>query len=264
MWCEHERMCFKCDMHSCAKCRLVRGDGEMVDALLHELVEERGAGGARDEATTAARAESSGAPDGGGGGARAGGAGAPKGCGVHALCVDFDRTLASTKSGGSPLVGKHTADADLLALLCSPPEGVARVAVVTRNSNIRDIETFLRGLGVPESVRVLHASKRVGKGEVMLENGLLPPEPAAAPAATPADAAVRSGAGSAYGSAVPAASAASRSPRPGGEPRRDADSATAVTVFVDDSLAEHLTDPLLSTNARVLRILFSRGPPTES
>jgi hypothetical protein len=142
LWCAHAARCFACDLHSCARCRLVRADGEAVEALVHREAAGRG---------------------------------------VFALCVDFDRTLASTRTGGSPLVGAHSTDFELLSLLCSPPAGLGRLAVVTRNAHVAEIRTFLRARGVPESVLVLHVGKGVRKSAVMAAHGLLPAADADAP-----------------------------------------------------------------------------------
>jgi hypothetical protein len=35
----------------------------------------------------------------------------------HAIFLDWDRTLCTTRTGGSPLVGKHALDPDLHGLL---------------------------------------------------------------------------------------------------------------------------------------------------
>ena len=47
------------------------------------------------------------------------------------LFMDFDRTLCTTKTGSSPLNGRHALDPELMGLACSHPN----VHVVTRNCN---------------------------------------------------------------------------------------------------------------------------------
>ena len=59
------------------------------------------------------------------------------------LFFDFDRSLCSTKAGGSPTKGNHSVDPDLAALANQHP-----MYVITRNSHANDIETFLRERGV--------------------------------------------------------------------------------------------------------------------
>ena len=43
------------------------------------------------------------------------------------IAFDFDRTVCSTKSGAMPIVGKHTVDMELVALMWQYP-----CAIVTR------------------------------------------------------------------------------------------------------------------------------------
>mmetsp|Transcript_43213 Transcript_43213/g.106716 ORF Transcript_43213/g.106716 Transcript_43213/m.106716 type:complete len:224 (+) Transcript_43213:531-1202(+) len=217
MWCPHDLRCFGCDEHSCDRCRLVRGDGEAVESLVLRALAERPIPRPSPEATDPNPASQGGDPVGS--------------SGLRALCVDFDRTLASTRSGGSPLVGAHTADAELLSAVCAAASEGAAVAVVTRNSHVQDIESFLAQLGVPPSVRVLHVSKGVSKGAVMAAHGLIAPRGAGPPQ-------LGGGEGSAAGG--------------GG----------GLTIFVDDSVDEHVSDPLLASDERVLRVLFTRGPRT--
>jgi hypothetical protein len=78
------------------------------------------------------------------------------------LFLDFDRTVCSTKAGGSPLSGTHSVDPELLALLCAPLSTGMDVHIVTRNSHKEDIESFL----VIKGVRCTHLSGSEGVDEV--------------------------------------------------------------------------------------------------
>jgi len=218
-FCPHHKRCFVCDggngWGGCNTCRLLCGDGDDVVALVQRV-------------------------------------------GAYVVFLDFDRTLATTKRGGSPLanpsssktatkgslpshqyshagrgeggggevtdIGEdkdfgcreagdkerlvaaaastHTVDEALHALACSHPN----VHIVTRNSNVRDIQVFLRVQGVAATVHSVPKSSGRTKADVML--ALLPEE--------------------------------------------------TVGVFVDDSIAEHL-DPRLEQCQRLHRVLFVRG-----
>lgn len=82
-----------------------------------------------------------------------------------AIFLDFDRTLATTKRGASPLIGNHSVDPDL-ASVCS---GHGRVQVVTRSSRKEDIEQFLSIKGVPFcKVNSLKRDGWSNKAEVIL------------------------------------------------------------------------------------------------
>lgn len=72
------------------------------------------------------------------------------------IVLDFDRTLATTKSGGMPVVGKHTADEELISLFWRYKESCM---VVTRNSHVAEIKDFLVAHGAPENVAV-HSIRR--------------------------------------------------------------------------------------------------------
>jgi hypothetical protein len=74
------------------------------------------------------------------------------------LFLDFDRTLASTKGGASPLQGNHSADPDLIALALST---VCQVHVVTRNSHTEAIREFLGRYQVDVPI---HSVGKQGKG----------------------------------------------------------------------------------------------------
>lgn len=68
--------------------------------------------------------------------------------------LDFDRTLATTRAGGSPLEGNHSVDPDLAAVCAK----CSRVQIITRNSRREDIEAFLAAKGV--SVQRVRCIKR--------------------------------------------------------------------------------------------------------
>ena len=83
-----------------------------------------------------------------------------------AVFLDFDRTLCSTRRGGSPLDGNHTVDPDLASVCASHPF----VKVVTRSSRKDDIETFLNSKGVRiAGVRSLKLENFQSKSEVIRE-----------------------------------------------------------------------------------------------
>merc|ERR1712039_19245 len=71
------------------------------------------------------------------------------------IALDFDRTLATTRSGGKPILGKDSIDQDLLSLLWSYPQSCM---VLTRNSHVEAIKEFLASHGAPELY--VHSLKR--------------------------------------------------------------------------------------------------------
>jgi len=80
--------------------------------------------------------------------------------------MDFDRTLATTKAGGSPLQGNHSVDPELAAICASHNH----VQVVTRSSQKEDIEKFLADKAVPvQCVRSLRREGKRDKAQVILE-----------------------------------------------------------------------------------------------
>jgi len=82
------------------------------------------------------------------------------------IFMDFDRTLATTKSGTSPLQGSHSVDPELAAV-CSSHD---HVQIVTRSSQKEDIETFLAQKAVHVAkVRSLRREGKQKKSEVILE-----------------------------------------------------------------------------------------------
>ena len=65
----------------------------------------------------------------------------------HVVFIDFDRTLCTTKSGSSPLRGSHSLDRELWGLVRG---GRWDGRVVTRNSHVDDIKTFMRRFAANE------------------------------------------------------------------------------------------------------------------
>ena len=141
--CVHQGgLCVVCDggFAPCAECRLAQGDGETVASVVANW---RGA-----ERTV--------------------------------LFFDFDRSLCSTKAGGSPLQGAHSLDADLADLASQHT-----MYVVTRNSHRAEIEQFLAARGVP-CMGVAVVKKGHSKASKIVE--LLPclaDEPPSTPGALP-------------------------------------------------------------------------------
>ena len=81
--------------------------------------------------------------------------------------LDFDRTLCTTRGGGSPLVGSHTVDPDLMSLVCNRPVG--SVHIVTRNSYREDIKEFLRRSALPDCIPIHTVKKHQSKAEVVCD-----------------------------------------------------------------------------------------------
>ena len=124
-FCPHARACLRCERAACDACGVSRGDAEDVAQLVET---------------------------------------------TNAFCVflDFDRTICATKAGASPLpknfrdltpealaaaARRRAVDKDFVSLLRSH----GRAYVVTRNSNVDAIETYLRAHGVarPKVRRVM-------------------------------------------------------------------------------------------------------------
>jgi len=82
------------------------------------------------------------------------------------IAVDFDRTLATTRSGAKPIFGKHGCDEDLLALLW---ERRGACLILTRNGHTAAIRAFLAAHGAPPDVEIRHAKKGQPKGELLRE-----------------------------------------------------------------------------------------------
>eukprot|EP00428_Durinskia_dybowskii_P041492 CAMPEP_0170278844 /NCGR_PEP_ID=MMETSP0116_2-20130129/39430_1 /TAXON_ID=400756 /ORGANISM="Durinskia baltica, Strain CSIRO CS-38" /LENGTH=623 /DNA_ID=CAMNT_0010530163 /DNA_START=29 /DNA_END=1898 /DNA_ORIENTATION=+ len=81
------------------------------------------------------------------------------------VALDFDRTLASTRSGARPVMGQHDVDVDLLSLLCLRP---ASCTIITRNSHTDAIRTFLLAHGAPEGLTVQTVKRPTSKAERLL------------------------------------------------------------------------------------------------
>jgi hypothetical protein len=129
--------CFACDDHSCSQCSLLRLDGAGVSALASELQDS-----GRDSAS--ARGERK-----------------------VLLAFDWDQTLCSTKSGNAPIVGVHTLDPELGALLQTAEAGLA--AVVTKSGAVEKILAFLAAHGLRHvEVRSANREKRT-KASVIRE-----------------------------------------------------------------------------------------------
>jgi hypothetical protein len=140
-FCPHDGRCFVCDAHSCATCRLERGDAETVAAVARRL-----------------SSETPGCVDGS----------AARLC---RIALDFDRTLCTTRSGGAPIVGKHALDDELGAILWRYP---ALCEVVTRNGNTEAIRAFLAANGAPSEIPIRTVPKGHSKAEFVLGGGLPP------------------------------------------------------------------------------------------
>lgn len=82
------------------------------------------------------------------------------------VSLDFDRTLANTKSGRSPVIGKHTVDMELLSLLQLHPSACA---VVTRNPHKEEICAFLSAHGAPDNLKIQTLKGR-SKAEYVVED----------------------------------------------------------------------------------------------
>lgn len=89
-----------------------------------------------------------------------------------AIYLDFDRTLCTTRGGGSPLVGNHSLDPGLLSVLSCAPE---TATVVTRNSYRDDIKKFMemKGLG---RAKIFTTRKHQSKADAMIDASELGPE----------------------------------------------------------------------------------------
>lgn len=81
------------------------------------------------------------------------------------IAIDFDRTLATTRSGGLPIVGQHSADSDLMSLLWLHR---AACMIVTRNSHTEAIRAFLSANGAPADVPVHSIRRPTSKAEVLV------------------------------------------------------------------------------------------------
>ena len=138
------------------------------------------------------------------------------------IAIDFDRTLASTKGGAVPVIGKHEADVDLISLMWKYP-----CVVVTRNQNKAAIEQFLVNQGAPPDLEVFIVGKKESKAMHILGLKTLN-----------------------YG------------PNSTSQQNKIHDETTGNNcvdvIFVDDSVQE-LVDPLVACENSVFRVLFVRS-----
>jgi hypothetical protein len=80
------------------------------------------------------------------------------------LALDFDRTLATTRSGGRPVHGTHGCDEELLALLWA---WRGACLILTRNSHTEAIRAFLAAHGAPPELEIRHVQKGEPKGAAL-------------------------------------------------------------------------------------------------
>ena len=138
-FCPHAKRCVACDGHSCAACRLLRGDGDDVARAYRDLADR-----------------------------------APPGKPPF-LLLDFDRTLCSTRNGADPMAPSTkgskkavSADEALVDLLAQAPPGTA--FIVTRNSRREAIEAYLETLHLGATVAVRSVKREhKDKADVALE-----------------------------------------------------------------------------------------------
>ena len=150
-FCVHQRKCVVCDggFAPCMQCGLAQGDGEEVSALCGALEATAASSVATSAAafattfatttTTAATAASASIVS----TSTSTTASTSNTTAPVILFLDFDRSLSSTRSGGSPAQGSHSVDAELAALA-----GQHTTHIVTRNRHASEIATFLRAHGV--------------------------------------------------------------------------------------------------------------------
>jgi len=80
----------------------------------------------------------------------------------HRIALDFDRTLASTRTGGMPIFGKHAVDTELLSLLSL---NAKTCSIITRNSHVAEIKSFLHAHGAPDVLAVHSLRRPASKAE---------------------------------------------------------------------------------------------------
>eukprot|EP00873_Tetraselmis_striata_P029932 jgi/Tetstr1/450196/TSEL_037235.t2 len=88
-----------------------------------------------------------------------------------AIYLDFDRTLCTTRGGGSPLIGNHSLDPGLTSVLSCAPE---TATVVTRNSYREDIKKFMEMKGMGKA-KIFTTKKHQSKADAMLDPAVLQP-----------------------------------------------------------------------------------------
>ena len=159
------------------------------------------------------------------------------------LLLDFDRTLATTKSGASPLPapGKvlkgagHSVDAELKAAVAARPAGSAHI--ITRNSHKAEIVAFLNLQGMADLAKNVHVvPKKKTKGAFIREKFYTLEE-------------CIGGGGSGNGSGC--------SNDVGSDDELRYNSKTC--LFIDDDIRELVAEPWLREDARVHRLLFVRA-----
>ena len=181
----------------------------------------------------------------------------------RAVFIDFDRTLCTTK-GGSPLSGTHRLTEELVELCAQMPPGLAHV--VTRNTHLDDIRTFLSRAGL-SSVEVHRVGRPRSKAEIVCDRRWL--APSHVPTAPSAGGGLTDGGvadGGLADAPVPTPPPACGSEALGKveAPLTETPPATAVSasepmvLFVDDSISEH-TDAQMASADHVVRFLFSRA-----
>jgi hypothetical protein len=143
------------------------------------------------------------------------------------IAFDFDRTLASTKSGAMPVIGKHVADVDLVSLMWKYP-----CVVVTRNQNKSAIAHFLAEQGAPSGLEICIVGKKESKVQYIL--GL-----------------VDSGTSESSEEVTKEMGIKAENCSQGGD-------VVGPVLFVDDSVQE-LVDPLVAQESSIFRILFVRS-----
>ena len=199
------------------------------------------------------------------------------------MFLDFDRTLSSTRKGGSPLQGNHSVDEHLAgicraALLTSSSASVSAgavnsaigtdadhpeaqqqphceptaVHVVTRNSFRRDIRAFLRSKGLPVldedgSSDSTALQEHEGEEEQNQNRNQNQNQHAQPPKSR----------GIQIHTVIKHQSKADVICDPRNVPP-GAMASQRTVLFVDDSLAEHL-DPRFADHGHIHRVLFLRG-----
>ena len=181
------------------------------------------------------------------------------------IALDFDRTVSSTRTGGKPIIGTHTADVDLMSLMWNHP-----CVIVTRNQHQEDIRLFLIAQGAPPDIQILTVKKKESKAAYVIGNLQ---DTQLSEAQGMADAPEESSqhgkkwkknSSSSSSSSSSNSSSSSRYSR-GSEYCYSSDDSeadrTEAVLFVDDSVQELVDNTLVnrSDSAQLHRILFVRG-----
>ena len=181
------------------------------------------------------------------------------------LLLDFDRTLATTKSGASPMPapGKaqkgagHSIDLELKAAVAAQPAGTTHI--ITRNSHKAEIETFLRLNGMSNLAENVHVvPKKKTKGSFIRETFY-----ASEHAST---CGVDAGGGSNTGTESTGkevgdytSAEATVTKLNGTAPASNGASRTKTCLYIDDDIRELVADPWLRNDPRIHRLLFVRA-----